>query len=118
MEVTSTTKDDIEFLKVSGRMIFEDSLFVLREHVQKAIGSGIRCFVIDLSGVSHLDSSACGELIRVHASIAKAEGSLSILNPVERVRSLLARTGLISVFNVAYSLEEAQRLVRAPSMGA
>jgi anti-anti-sigma factor len=118
MEVTSTTSDGIEILKVSGRMIFEDSLFVLRELVQKAVGSGTRCFVIDLSGVSHLDSSACGELIRVHASIAKAEGSLAILNPVERVRSLLARTGLMGVFNVAHSFEDAQRLVRSPSMGA
>jgi anti-anti-sigma factor len=118
MEVTSTTSDGIEVLKVSGRMIFEDSLFVLREHVQKAIGSGIRCFVIDLSGVSHLDSSACGELIRVHASIANAEGSLALLNPVERVRSLLARTGLIGVFNVADNLEEAQKLVRSGSTDA
>ena len=118
MEVTFTTSGSIEILTVSGRMIFEDSLFVLREHVQKAIGSGIRSFVIDLSGVSHLDSSACGELIRVHASIAKAEGSLAILNPVERVRSLLARTGLIGVFNVANSLEDAQRLVCMGSMGA
>jgi anti-anti-sigma factor len=118
MEVTSTTNDGIGVVKVSGRMIFEDSLFVLREHVQEAIGSGIRSFVIDLSGVSHLDSSACGELIRVHASIAKAAGALAILNPVERVRSLLARTGLIGVFNVVHSLEDAQRLVRSPSMGA
>ena len=117
MEVTSTTTDGIDILKVSGRMIFEDSLFVLREHVQKAIGSGVRAFVIDLSGVSHLDSSACGELIRVHASIAKAEGSLVILNPLDRVRSLLARTGLLGVFYVANSLEEAERLVRS-SMGA
>ena len=116
--MTSTTIDGIEVLKVSGRMIFEDSLFELREQVQKAIGSGIRCFVIDLSGVSHLDSSACGELIRVHASIAKAEGALAILNPVDRVRSLLARTGLIGVFNVAHSLEEAQRLVRPGSKDA
>src|SRR5437868_1619819 len=100
MEVTSTTSDGVGILKVSGRMIFADSLFVLREHVQKAIGSGIRAFVIDLSGVPHMDSSACGELIRVHASIAKADGSLAILNPVERVRTLLSRTGLIDVFNI------------------
>ena len=36
MEVTSKTTDGIGIVKVSGRMIFEDSLFVLREHVQKA----------------------------------------------------------------------------------
>jgi anti-anti-sigma factor len=118
MEVTFKTRDGIGILEVSGRMIFEDSLFILREHVQNAIGSGVRAFVIDLSEVSHLDSSACGELIRVHASVVKAEGSLAILNPVDRVRALLSRTGLISVFNVARSLEEAERLVRAASMDA
>jgi stage II sporulation protein AA (anti-sigma F factor antagonist) len=115
MEVTSTANDGVSVLKVSGRMIFEDSLFVLREHVQKANAAGIRGFVIDLSGVPYLDSSACGELIRVHASIAKAEGSLVILAPVERVRGLLLRTGLTAVFQIVDSLEEAERRVRRHS---
>ncbi len=110
--MTSTANDGLGILKVTGRMIFEDSLFVLREQVQQAIASGIRGFVIDLSGVPYLDSSAWGELIRVHASIAKAEGSVVILNPVERVRGLLSRTGLIGVFRIVNSLEDAERLVR------
>ncbi len=91
--MTSTANDGLGILKVTGRMIFEDSLFVLREQVRRAIASGIRCFVIDLSGVPYLDSSACGELIRVHASIAKAEGSVAILNPAERVQQCLIADG-------------------------
>ena len=110
--MTSTANDGLGIVKVSGRMIFEDSLFVLREQVQQAIASGIRGFVIDLSGVPYLDSSACGEVIRVHASIAKAEGSVAILNPAERVRGLLSRTGLIGVFHIVNSLEDAERVVR------
>jgi anti-anti-sigma factor len=112
MEVTSTTHDGIAILNVSGRMIFEDSIYLLRDNVQKAIGNGIRGFIIDLSMVPHLDSSACGELIRLYTSIAKGGGSLVLLNPVERVRSLLSRTGLIGVFTIVETLEEAERVVR------
>jgi anti-anti-sigma factor len=112
MRITAETRDGIAILKISGRIVFDESLFLMRGHVQKALESGIRCFVLDISEVPHLDSSGCGELISVYSSIAKARGSLAIVNPGERVRLLLQRIGVTEILRIVDTLEEAERLVR------
>jgi anti-sigma B factor antagonist len=108
MQVTVEAKDELLILKVSGRMIFGEPLYELRTHVQKALAAGIRRFVLDISDVSYLDSSACGELISIHTSIVKAQGLLAIVNPQERVRTLLVRIKLTQILNIVATVEQAR----------
>ena len=111
MQLTSEVKDNVVFIKVSGRMVLDESLFRLREHVLYGLESGLRRFVMDISEVSHLDSSGCGEVIRAHTSICRANGSLGLVNPTEQVRVLWAHTKLGEVFNIFYSLDQARDFV-------
>jgi stage II sporulation protein AA (anti-sigma F factor antagonist) len=111
MTLEAKVKDGILILTVAGRMVFDESLFQIRSHVQEAIPSGIRRFVIDLSGVPYLDSSACGELISTYTSIERVHGSLAIVNPQERVRLLLERIRLTDIFKIAETLEQAESIV-------
>ena len=106
MTIDAKATDDVVVVTVSGRMVFGESLFQIRGHVQKGIASGIRRFIVDLSAVPHLDSSACGELISIHTSISKANGSLTIVNPQERVRVLISRIGLADIFKIVDRLEQ------------
>jgi len=108
MTIDAKATDDAVVLTVTGRMVFGESLFQIRGHVQKAISSGVRRFIVDLSGVPYLDSSACGELISIHTSIMKANGTLTIVNPQERVRLLLARIRLNEIFKIVDTIEQAE----------
>jgi anti-anti-sigma factor len=107
MTIDARATDDALVLTVTGRMVFGESLFQIRGHVQKAISSGIRRFIIDLSGVPYLDSSACGELISIHTSISRTNGTLTIVNPQERVRLLLWRIRLTDIFRIVDTMEQA-----------
>jgi anti-sigma B factor antagonist len=111
VQITSETKNNIVLIKVSGRMVLDESLFRLREHVLYGLETGIRRFVIDISEVSHLDSCGCGEVITAYTSILRAKGSLGFVNPTEHVRMLWARTKLADVFNVFDSVNEARDFV-------
>src|SRR5262249_51459529 len=88
VQFTSEVRDNVDFIKISGRMIHDGSLFRLREHVLYKLQSDIRRFVIDISEVPHLDSSGCGEVISAHTSILRENGALAFVNPTERVRLL------------------------------
>ena len=112
VEITSEVKGNIVWVKLSGRMVFDGSLFRLREQVLHGLESGIRRFVIDLSEVSHLDSAGCGEVISVHTSIQRQKGLLVFVNPTERVRLLWAHTRLNEVLNILNTLDEAANFIR------
>jgi anti-anti-sigma factor len=111
VQITSEVKDNIVLIKISGRMVLDESLFRLREHVLYGLETGIRRFVIDFSEVSHLDSSGCGEVISVHTSIHRMKGSLGFVNPTAQVRLLWSHTRLVEVLNVFDSMDEARDFV-------
>jgi anti-anti-sigma factor len=98
-------------VRVSGRMVFDLSLFQLREHVRKALDAEIRRFAIDLSETPFIDSSACGELISVYTSITSAGGLLVIVKPSERVRMLLERIKLTRILSIVETLDQAEKLL-------
>jgi anti-sigma B factor antagonist len=112
VRISSEIKDSIAIFKISGSMLFDPSLFELREQVRKLLQSNIRRFIIDVSEVPHLDSSGCGEVISTHSSIIKAGGALAFVNPTERIRILWTRIRIIDILNIFDNFEGAQAFVR------
>ena len=112
MQITLETGDNVAIIKISGRMVFDESMFLLRVHVQDSLRSGIERFVIDISEVPYLDSSACGEVIGAYTSIAKAHGSLAFVNPTERVRVLWTRIKIVEILPIFDTLDDALKFVR------
>jgi anti-sigma B factor antagonist len=111
VQITSEVRDNVDFIKISGRMIHDGSLIRLREHVLYELQSGIRRFVIDISEVPHIDSSGCGEVISAHTSILRANGALAFVNPSERVRLLWEWTRIREVLQIFDTLDEARQFV-------
>ncbi len=113
MQITFELKDDVALIKLSGRMIFDESLFLFHRRIRDLLESGVRRYVVDISEVPHLDSSACGEVIRAYTSIAKAQGVLVFANPSERVRALWKRIKIIDILNISDSLDDAMKFVQS-----
>jgi anti-sigma B factor antagonist len=53
--------------------------------------------VLDLSGVSRIDSSGLGELMRMHVHLARSSGALKVVNPSAAVTALLRVTRMDTV---------------------
>jgi anti-sigma B factor antagonist len=111
VQLTSDVKNGIDFIKISGRMVYDGSTFRLREHLLFQLQSGIRRFVIDISEVPHLDSSGCGEIISAHTSIVRVNGMLAFVNPTPKVRQLWEWTKLAQVLHVFETIENAEKFV-------
>jgi anti-sigma B factor antagonist len=65
--------------------------------------------IVDLAALKYVDCSSLGGLGRVRAQARQAGGDLLLAAPRRSVRRLLDLTGLIGVFSVHASVDEAVR---------
>ena len=79
---------------------FKDALF-------QAIDAGAPQVVVDLSGVSFIDSTALGVLVSGGKRLQQSAGALAIGCPDAKLRRILEITGLDTVFGVYPSRDEA-----------
>ena len=72
---------------------------VIRDTVRKLLGSGERNILLDLAGVTYLDSAAgLGELVGGYTSALRLGGQLKLLHPGGNVALVLHVTRLDRVF--------------------
>ena len=72
---------------------------LLKDKVQSLIHQGQKNLLVDLSGVSYVDSAGLGELVQAYATTKNRGGALKLLNVTKRLRDLLVVTKLLTVFD-------------------
>jgi anti-anti-sigma factor len=97
---------DVVIVHCQGRIVYRDEAVALSRLVGEVLANGGKV-VLDLSGVSSLDSAGIGELAFLHtwAQSRNAELKCASLSPV--VRDLLGLTNLDSVLDIHPTLDEA-----------
>ena len=79
----------------------------LRRRVDAAFSSGRPRLVIDLTGLTHMDSSGLAELISCHQRAAGVQGGLALVVTSEPIRRTLELRGVNHIFTLAGSREDA-----------
>ena len=80
---------------------------ILRSELSKLLGERPGRIVIDLSGVSYMDSSGVATLVEALQQCRTNETSLTLCCLQERVKSIFEIARLDMVFTIADSLEKA-----------
>ncbi len=106
LTVGTETHGEVTVLTVAGDVDVYSAV-VLRDALDRAIGAGRRRFIVDLQGVSFLDSTALGLLVGRMKFLRMQEGSIRIVCSVPRLLRVFGITGLNKVFEVDESLAEA-----------
>jgi anti-sigma B factor antagonist len=104
--------DDILIVDCAGRIVFGEESAELRESVKKLIAQSGR-IVLNLAGVSYIDSGGLGTLVALYTTARNAGGSIKLANLTERVSDLLQVTKLLTVFEVFDSEKGALESFRA-----
>lgn len=84
---------------------------VLRSALLRLHQAGNREFVLDLSRITHMDSTGLGVLLSFSRSL-DGDGHIAIAAPPQRVLTLLKVTGLEGRFATADSVDEAVARLR------
>ena len=99
MQLEQRIAGDVAIIKVTGDITLNKGGDVLlKDKVQSLLLQGHKHLLVDLSGVSYVDSAGLGELVQTYATTKNRGGVLKLLNVQKRLRDLLVITRLLTVF--------------------
>jgi anti-anti-sigma factor len=96
-------------LDLSGRLVAGDGAGRLKDKINSLILQERLQILMNLEGVSYIDSNGLGELVASHTSIARHGGQIKLANLTTRVQDLLAICRLATVFDSYDSEADALR---------
>ena len=100
MELEERTAGDVMIVTVKGDITLnKGGDAMLKDKVQSLLQQGRKQLLVDLSGVSYMDSAGLGELVQAYATTKNRGGALKLLNVTKRLRDLLVVTKLLTVFD-------------------
>jgi anti-sigma B factor antagonist len=100
MKATTRTVDNVEIISLQGKITIGAGDTQLREVISNAVAEGKTNILLDLSGVTTIDSSGIGELVGSYTTVTNRGGKLKLLHLPAKLNELLHVTQLITVFEV------------------
>ncbi len=110
MKIQEQIKDGVTILRVSGKLISGPELMELKTSFQNVVNQDRHNKVLlDLGGVSWMDSSGLGVIVSGHTTISRAGGVIKILNATKKIHELFIITKLITIFETFQDEDEAMK---------
>ena len=100
MNIKQRQTGDVTLLEVSGKVTSGVGDIAIRDAVHVALGGGARDLLLNLQGVTTIDSAGVGELVSAYTSVAHRGGKLKLVGLPPKVNDILQITQLITVFEV------------------
>jgi anti-sigma B factor antagonist len=98
---------DVTILDLNGRLSLGEALafgpgsgLVLSETIRELIKKSQKKILLNLAGVTYVDSSGVGQLVRALTTARNQSGDIKLLKPSVHVLDLLKTTKLDGVFEI------------------
>ena len=105
-------RGDVRIVELSGKITIGSGDVKIRELIDESVAAGKKNLVLDLAGVSTIDSSGIGEMVACYTTVTKKGGHLKLLRLSPKINDILQVTQLITVFEVFDNEDEAVRSFR------
>lgn len=106
LSLETRNRGDVMIVHCQGRIVYRDEAAALGRMVGEILMNGGKA-VLDLSGVSSIDSAGIGELAFLHTWALSQNAELKCASPSPIVSALLDLTNLDSVLEIHPSVGEA-----------
>lgn len=97
----------VRVLDLEGKITIGSGDVELRRSVEDAVAAGHNNILLNLQGVTHIDSSGIGEMVGVYTTMTRKGGKMKLVNLTPKINDILQVTQLITVFDVFDSESEA-----------
>ena len=97
-------------LDLSGQITFaggDNQLF--KDKVNSLVHQGDKNILVNMAGVTTVDSAGLGELVGAYTTVTRAGGTMKLVNLTKRLHDLLTITKLLTVFDTFESEQDALR---------
>lgn len=95
IEISTRMAGDITIMDLKGRATLGKDADKLNDALRDVIAGGTRKLLVNLAGLSQMDSSGIATMVRSFVSLGIAGGIMKLLAPSGRVRDVLEVTHLL-----------------------
>jgi anti-sigma B factor antagonist len=95
--------DGVTILEMEGRILVGESSQKFHQEVRAVIAGGARKLVLQLGGITYIDSSGVGEIVGALTAAKNAGGELRLADLTPKVRDLMKMTNLNKLFELNYT---------------
>jgi anti-sigma B factor antagonist len=106
LKIETRVADGVTIVSCHGRIVFGEEASALRETLKRQLAS-TRQIVLNLTGVSYIDSGGLGTLVGVYSSARAGGADIKLTGLGQRLRDTLQITKLVTVFEVYDSEQQA-----------
>ena len=106
LELTTRSVAGATIISCTGRIVLGEDSAKLRQVIKEELSECNR-IVLDLGGVTHIDSTGLGILAGLHTSARKAGGDIKLANVKPHLYDILGMTRLLTVFELFSTAEDA-----------
>jgi anti-sigma B factor antagonist len=100
MEINERKVSEVVVFEIKGEVNIGSRLERFQQVVRERLEAGERKFVVNLAGLTWIDSSGLGELIKSLVTVMRQGGQLKLSNVPSKVRGILSVTNLTQVFEI------------------
>jgi anti-sigma B factor antagonist len=90
----------VTIVDLVGQIRLGETNINLHNALRGLVDAGDKNVLLNLAGVTHIDSSGLGELVAGYTTIERSGGEMKLENLSERVVDLMTITKLLTVFDV------------------
>jgi anti-sigma B factor antagonist len=98
MEIGERQVGPVTILDLEGRLVFGEGDRELRDRVNALMHQGQRKLLLNLRGITALDSGGVGALVWKYVTVTRQGGQLKLVNLSTRTHNVLMITKLLTVF--------------------
>ena len=107
MKISKHDVGNVTVLELKGKITIGSGDVALRDAIDETVSSGKNNLLVDLKGVSKMDSSGLGELVAAYNAVTANHGKIKLANMPSKLYNILGVVQMISVFEVFDNLDEA-----------
>ena len=115
MTIQERSVGSVTVLDCDGKLVLGDGDGLLKDKIHSLVFQGRKSILLNLGGVSYVDSSGLGALVASSLTAKNNGGQIKLVNLTKRLHDLLVISKLVNVFETFDSEDEALRSFGAPA---
>jgi anti-sigma B factor antagonist len=107
MQIAERSAGNVKVLDLSGQITFTQGDQLFKDKIHSLVHQGHKNILVNMAGVTHVDSAGLGELVGAYTTVTRAGGSMKLVNLTKRLTDLLSITKLLTVFDTFENEQDA-----------
>ncbi|HEY2822581.1 MAG TPA: STAS domain-containing protein [Candidatus Acidoferrum sp.] len=97
LELATRVSGEVTIVDLRGRCTLGDETEDLGRELKKLIDGGCRKLLLNLTGLSQIDSTGVSTIVASYVTLRRLKGEVKLLHPTGRVQTVLEITHMLQV---------------------